>query len=60
MLRTEKGGAYQQVRVITDTTLSVKDILCELLIEDVRNKKDELGYAQFISQLHSLILSQSS
>lgn len=59
LLRREKGGAYQQVKVLPEGHKKAKAILANILTEDCRSPKREFTYVQFLSHLHKLILNKS-
>lgn len=58
-LRLEKGGSYQQVKVIYAGTTQANLVLKELLIEDCKNPKKEFGYLTFLTHLHRLIMDRA-
>ncbi len=57
-LRKEKGGAYQQVKVLLAASTQAKNVLRDLLTEDCKNPKKEFAYLQFLTHLHRMILSR--
>ncbi len=59
-LRREKGGAYQQVRVIPAGHALEKQIIGDMLTEDCKNPRRDFSYLQFLSHVHKLILGRCS
>lgn len=57
-LRKERGGAYQQVKVLLHTSSQTAAILRELLIEDCKNPQQEFSYVQLLSHLHRVVLTR--
>ena len=57
-IRKEKGGAYQQVKIILSTSSQANSILRDLLVEDSKNPKKEFAYLQFLTHLHRMILTR--
>ena len=57
-LRKERGGAYQQVKVLLYSSAQANQILKELLIEDTRNPRAEFSYLNFLTHLHRMILNK--
>jgi len=59
IFRREKGGAYQQVKIITDSKPEIKEIMLEILTEDRRNPKKDYSYLEFLTDLNKLVISKS-
>ncbi len=57
-LRKEKGGAYQQVKLLLPTSTEAKNVLRDMLTEDCKNSKKEFAYLTFLTHLHRMILSR--
>ena len=59
-LRKEKGGAFQQVRIIlVDSELEHK-VITDLLVEDCKNPKRDFSYIQFLNHIHRLVINKSN
>ncbi len=59
LIKKEKGGAGQPVRVLTDKYPRLRQLMAELLSEDCRNVKREFTYMQFVTHIHKLVLAKS-
>lgn len=57
-LRKERAGAYQQIKVLLQSSPSATSILKDLLVEDTRNPKTEFGYLNFLTHIHKMVLSK--
>eukprot|EP00826_Nyctotherus_ovalis_P044929 TRINITY_DN48_c0_g1_i10.p1 TRINITY_DN48_c0_g1~~TRINITY_DN48_c0_g1_i10.p1 ORF type:complete len:555 (-),score=206.36 TRINITY_DN48_c0_g1_i10:96-1760(-) len=57
-LRKERGGAYQQVKVLVHTSSQTGAVLRELLVEDCKNPQHEFSYVHFLSHLHRMVLNR--
>ena len=58
-LRGEKGGAYQQVKVLFAGAAQTAQVIKDMLVEDCKNPKKEFAYLSFLTHLHRLIIEKS-
>eukprot|EP01022_Parablepharisma_sp_SALTPOND_P004354 TRINITY_DN120146_c2_g1_i1.p1 TRINITY_DN120146_c2_g1~~TRINITY_DN120146_c2_g1_i1.p1 ORF type:complete len:682 (+),score=52.03 TRINITY_DN120146_c2_g1_i1:794-2839(+) len=57
-LRGEKGGAYQQIKVVPAGHPLERHIITDLLVEDCKNPKRDFSYLQFLTHVHRLVLGK--
>eukprot|EP00826_Nyctotherus_ovalis_P051792 TRINITY_DN6491_c0_g3_i18.p1 TRINITY_DN6491_c0_g3~~TRINITY_DN6491_c0_g3_i18.p1 ORF type:complete len:206 (-),score=26.23 TRINITY_DN6491_c0_g3_i18:137-754(-) len=59
-LRREKGGAYQQVKVVLAGTEIERYVVTSLLVEDCKNPKRDFSYLQFLNHMHRLVINKAN
>ena len=54
-LRTDNGGAYQDLQVVLEEDVGEKPLKLAALVEDAGSKDREFNYTDFLCHLHKLI-----